>query len=111
MTRMKRGKKPFSWKKFPHPKEKEHHKNFDKTKVKCFNWNKKGHYARECREKKREKLKGIFHASTTTEGEPPRNNSSNDQETRNAEDDDHWKKYFLKCTNDYLISRWGDCHW
>ena len=43
---MKRGKKYFSPKKFHHQKEKEHNGNFDKSKLKCYNWNKEGHNER-----------------------------------------------------------------
>ena len=87
---MERGNKLFSQKKFKHQKElfsKEFNKNFDKSKVKCFNCIKKGHFARESRAKQRGKFKGRFHASISTEDEPKRNKYSNYQDTR--------KEYYL----------------
>ena len=45
---------------------------FDKSNVKLFNCNKKGHFAREYRANKRGKFKGRFNASTATEDEPTR---------------------------------------
>jgi len=43
-------------------------KDFDMSKIICFNCNKKGHYARDCRSKKRGFHKGKHHASTAEEG-------------------------------------------
>ena len=80
MTRMKKGKKNFSQKKFSHSKKKVHNQDFDKSKVRCYNCNKKGHYARECKDKK--KGKGRFHASTTMEDETTQKNASERKETR-----------------------------
>ena len=36
-----------------HPKIKVYKNDFDKSKIKCYNCNKKGHYAREYQETKR----------------------------------------------------------
>ena len=82
MARMKRGKKHFSQKKFYHPKEKVYNKDFDKSKIKCYNCKNKFHYARECRAKKIIKFKGRFHASTVMKDEPTRENAFDDQETK-----------------------------
>ena len=65
MARTKKGRKPFSPKKYFHTKKKEITKNFEKTKFKCYYYGKKGHFARECN--KRKKDEGKFHASTAVE--------------------------------------------
>ena len=80
MTRMKKGKKNFSQKKL-------YNKDFEKSKVRCFNYNKKVHYARECQENLRGK--GIFNASTATEDETTQKNSFDE------EYDDHRKEDFF----------------
>ena len=54
MTRMKKGKNPFTSKKF--------NKDFEKSKVRFYNCDKKGHYSMECKAKKKGKYQ--FHAST-----------------------------------------------
>ena len=45
MERMKKVKKNFSQKKFSHLKKKVYNKEFDKSKVRCYTCDKKGHYA------------------------------------------------------------------
>ena len=42
-------------------------KNFDVSKVKCFNCQKMGHFAKDCWSKKKRNFKGKHHASTTAE--------------------------------------------
>ena len=68
-TRMKKGKRHFSQKNFLHSNKKLFNKYFDNSKVRCYNYDKKGHYAKECKEEKNGK--GRFHASTTIEDETP----------------------------------------
>ena len=65
MARTMKGRKPFSPKKYFHTKKKEITKNFEKSKFKCYYYGKKGHFARECN--KRKKDKGKLHASTVVE--------------------------------------------
>ena len=65
MARMKRGKNHFSQNKFSHSKKNVYNKDFDKSKIIFYNYNKKGHYEKEFHAKP--KGKGIFHASTTIE--------------------------------------------
>ena len=60
-------------------------KNFDISKVKCFNCLKMGHFAKDCRSKKKGNFKGKHQASVATEDEEPRKKtrvSSSDQEKR-----------------------------
>ena len=66
-TRTKRRKKHFAQEKFSHPKNKLYNKEFDKSKIICYNCNNKGHYVRGCQEKQRGK--GRFNASTAIEDE------------------------------------------
>ena len=80
MERMKRGKKHLSHNKFYNPNNKVYNKDFDKSNIKRYIFNKKGHYARECQENKRRKFKGIFHAFTAKEDEPTQKNSSNEED-------------------------------
>ena len=53
-------------------------KNFDKSKVKCYNCQNKGHYARECKEKKKGEYQ--FHASMAIEDEPTQKKSSKEKD-------------------------------
>ena len=76
---MDKWKKPFAPKKFFHWK-KEFSKYFDKSKVWCYNFQKKGHYAKEWREKKNNKRR--FHASTIVEDETPQKNAPGENDTR-----------------------------
>ena len=52
--------------------------NFDKSKFKYFNCNKKGHFARDFHAKQIGKFKGRFNDSTATEDEPSKKSYSND---------------------------------
>ena len=69
MTRTKKGKKLFALNNFFHSKKKVFNKEFENLKVWFYNCDKKGHYEKECKEKK--KGKGMFHASTVVEDETP----------------------------------------
>ena len=60
MTRMRKRKKHLSQKKFFHSKNKVYNKEFDNSKVKCYNCDNKGHYARECEAKKKGKDETIL---------------------------------------------------
>ena len=77
---MKRGKKHFSQNNISHPKKKVYNKYFDNLKIRCYNCNKKGHYARERQAKQRGK--GRFHASIAIVDETTQKNASNEKETR-----------------------------
>ena len=44
-------------------------KKFDISKVRCFNCQKLGHFAKDCRSKKKKDFKGKHHASTSIEEE------------------------------------------
>jgi hypothetical protein len=67
------------WKKFPQhkgkgkkPQGKHSHPHSHLSKVRCFNCNKLGHYAKDCRNPpSQQKRKGRFHASVATEEEEP----------------------------------------
>ena len=77
---MKRGKKHFSQNTFSHPKKKVYNKYFDNSNIRCYNCNKKGHYARNHQAKKRGK--GRFLASIAIVDETTQKNASNEKETR-----------------------------
>jgi hypothetical protein len=65
------------WKKFPQHKGKGKkpqgkHSHSHLTKIRCFNCNKLGHYAKDCRNPpSQQKRKGRFHASVATKEEEP----------------------------------------
>jgi hypothetical protein len=66
--------------------------NIDTSKIKCFNCNKLGHFARDCWYRKKNPRKGKHHASTVEDDESKRNQKlpSNERENR--------KEYFLVST-------------
>jgi hypothetical protein len=67
------------WKRFPQhkgkgkkPQGKHSHPHSHLSKVRCFNCNKLGHYAKDCRNPpSQQKQKGRFHTSVATEEEEP----------------------------------------
>ena len=65
-----KGKMTFNPKKFQKEKLKTAYggKNFDLSRVRCFNCQKLGHFAKDCRSKKKD-FKGKHHASTAIEEE------------------------------------------
>ena len=87
-TRTRRGKRFTSQKKFPPQKEKSRGgfkgKDFDITRVKCYNYQQKGHFARDC-PKIRKGHMGKYRASIAAEDESQRTKTkgaSSNQETR-----------------------------
>lgn len=66
-----KGKKSFNPKRFQKEKIKTGYKgkNFDISKVRCFNCQKLGHFAKDCRSNKKKYYKGKHHASTAIEEE------------------------------------------
>jgi hypothetical protein len=74
------------WKKFPQhkgkgkkPQGKHSHPHSHLSKVRCFNCNKRGHYAKDCRNPpSQQKRKGRFHASVATEEEEPQRKRTRD---------------------------------
>ena len=81
MTRMKKGRKPFTSNKLFHGKKRMFKKDFDKSKDELFYCGKKGHFAKECYE--RNKKEGRIHAFTVVEGgEPCQKKSSKEEHDR-----------------------------
>ena len=68
VSKFKRGKKPFIQKK-QKGKSGYKGKSFDVSRVKCFNCQKFGHFAKDYWTKKKRDFKGTQYASTAAEGE------------------------------------------
>jgi hypothetical protein len=64
-------------------------KNIDTSKIKCFNCNKLGHFARHCWNRKKNPRKGKHHASTIEDDDSKRNQKSSSNERENR------KEYYL----------------
>jgi len=59
------------------------------SKVMCFNYNKMGHFAKDCKSKKKDYHKGKHHASTAEEEESRKKTSGSPKKHENR------KKYYL----------------
>ena len=86
MTRMKKGRNPFTPNKFFLVKKKESHKEFDKSNIWCFHFQMKGHFTWECYAWK--KNEENIHASTVVEG-------GEASEKKSSKEKDDQKEYFL----------------
>jgi hypothetical protein len=64
-------------------------KGFDMSRIKCFTCNKMGHYAKDCRSKKKGFCKGKHHASTVEEG------GSGKKASESPERQENRKEYYL----------------
>jgi hypothetical protein len=73
-------------------------KNIDASKIKCFSFNKSGHFAKDFWFRKKYPRKGKHHASTAKDDESKRNKKSpsNEQENR--------KEYYLVSALSSLLS-------
>jgi hypothetical protein len=60
--------------------------NLDTSKIKCFNCNKLGHFARDCWSNKKSPRKGKHHASIAKDDESKRNKKSPSNERENKEE-------------------------
>jgi hypothetical protein len=91
------------WKKFPQakgkgkkPQGKLSHLNPHLSKVKCFNCNKLGHYARDCRNPpSQQKRKGRFQASVATEEAKPQEEPQRRQTRAATKEQEQQKEYYL----------------
>jgi hypothetical protein len=94
-AKTRRGKKTSSQKNFHKNFQKDKFKGtfkgkgFDMSKVKCFNCNKMGHFAKDCRSKKKDYHKGKHHASTAEEEESGKKTSGSPKKQENI------KEYYL----------------
>ena len=77
-TSMKKGRKPFTPKKYFHSENNTLIKEFVKLKVHCHNFQRKGYYVRGCRAKKNSEER--FHTSTEVEDETPQKNAPEEKE-------------------------------
>ena len=91
------------WKKFPKskgkgkkPQGKLSHLNPHLSKVKCFNCNKLGHYAKDCRSPpSQQKRKGRFQASVATEEAKPQEEPQRRQTRAATKEQEQQKEYYL----------------
>jgi hypothetical protein len=91
------------WKKFPKskgkgkkPQGKLSHLNPHLSKVKCFNCNKLGHYARDCRNPpSQQRRKGKFQASVATEEDKPQEEPQRRQTRAATKEQEQHQKYYL----------------
>ena len=78
-NKTKKGRNPFTPNKLFHAKNKEFTMNFEESKFICLYYGKRGHFARECNEKKKDE--GKFYASIVVE-ETPQKNAPEEKGTR-----------------------------
>jgi hypothetical protein len=91
------------WKKFPKskgkgkkPQGKLSHLNPHLSKVKCFNCNKLGHYARDCRSPpSQQKRRGRFQASVATKEAKPQEEPQRRQTRAATKEQEQHKEYYL----------------
>jgi hypothetical protein len=91
------------WKKFPKskrkgkkPQGKLSHLNPHLSKVKCFNCNKLGHYARDCRNPpSQQRRKGKFQASVATEEAKPQEEPQRRQTRAATKEQEQHQEYYL----------------
>jgi hypothetical protein len=91
------------WKKFPQtkgkgkkPQGKLSHLNPHLSKVKCFNCNKLGHYARDCRNPlSQQKRRGRFQVSVATEEAKPQEEPQRRQTRAATKEQEQQREYYL----------------
>jgi hypothetical protein len=91
------------WKKFPQPKGKGKkpqgklsHLNPHLSKVRCFNCNKLGHYAKDCRNPpSQQRRKGKFHASVATEEAEPQQEPQRRRTRAATKEQEQHQEYYL----------------
>jgi hypothetical protein len=104
-AKTRRGKKSSSQKNFHKNFQKDKFKGtfkgkgFDMSKVKCFNCNKMGHFAKDCRYKKKDYHKGKHHASTVEEEESGKKTSGSPKKQENRKE-----YYFVSALSGHLTT-------